>query len=73
MESYEEIDLMTEDPHDVAAVLRIFMRELPEPVIPFALYDPLIAVQRKLHLLCSAETYFRSLVLTWHIVIPFNL
>merc|ERR1712137_915746 len=30
----------------IAAVLRIFFREMPEPVIPFEMYEPLMEVQR---------------------------
>lgn len=44
--NYSEIDLSCCNVHDVAAVLRIFFRELPEPVIPFNLYEPLLEVQR---------------------------
>jgi len=44
--NYDEIDLSPYDVHDVAAVLRIFFRELPEPVIPFDLYEPLLKIQR---------------------------
>lgn len=32
--------------HDVAAVLRIYFRELPDPVIPFSFYEPLMEIQR---------------------------
>ena len=34
------------DVHDVGAVLRVFFRDLPEPVIPFRLYEPLMEIQR---------------------------
>lgn len=44
--SYSHIDLRKHDVHDVAAVLRIFFRDLPEPLIPFSLYEPLLSIQR---------------------------
>jgi hypothetical protein len=34
------------DVHDVAAVLRLYFRELPSPVIPFSFYEPLMEIQR---------------------------
>ena len=44
--SYDHIDLSKYNVHDVAAVLRIFFREMPEPVIPFDMYEPLLEIQR---------------------------
>lgn len=37
-----DVDLSAcEDPHVVASLLKMWFRELPEPVVPFSLYDPL--------------------------------
>ena len=41
-----DVDLLSYQIHDVASVLRCFFRELPEPVIPFDLYDSIIDIQR---------------------------
>lgn len=35
--------LATTDVHNVTGLLKFFLRELPEPLIPFDLYDPFIA------------------------------
>ena len=40
------IDLSKQPVHDVSAVFRNYFRELPEPLIPFELYEPLMKVQR---------------------------
>ena len=34
------------DAHDIGAVLRGFFRDLPEPIIPFGLYEPLLKIQK---------------------------
>jgi len=46
LKSFDSIRLVDLDVHDVAAVLRVYFRELPVPVIPFEFYEPLMNVQR---------------------------
>lgn len=46
LKNYDSIALSSYKTHDIAAVLRIFFREMPEPVIPFEMYEPLMEVQR---------------------------
>jgi len=46
LKNYSSVDLSEADPHDIARILRIFLRDLPEPVIPFDLYEPLVSIQR---------------------------
>lgn len=42
----ERVDLAAvRDPHAVASLLKMYLRDLPEPLIPEALYDPLLATQ----------------------------
>ena len=42
----ERVDLaVVRDPHAVASLLKMYLRDLPEPLIPEALYDPLLATQ----------------------------
>ena len=50
LKSYDSIQLASYNVHDVAAVLRVFFREMPEPVIPFEMYEPLMEVQRNVDL-----------------------
>lgn len=38
----EELNLQKLNPHTSAALLKMFFRELPDPVFTFALWDPLI-------------------------------
>ena len=45
-----EVNFGTYNIHDVGAVLRIFFRELPDPLIPFRLYEPLMEIQRDVSL-----------------------
>ena len=33
--------------HDVATILKEFFRELPEPLLPRVVYQPLLAIQSK--------------------------
>lgn len=33
--------------HDVATILKEFFRELPEPLLPREVYQPLLAIQSK--------------------------
>ena len=35
--------LSCEEPHAVSGLLRLFLKQLPDPVIPFSLYDDFIA------------------------------
>lgn len=40
----EDVDLSTEqDPHTVTGLLKYYFRELPEPLMTFALYEQFIA------------------------------
>ena len=42
----DRVDLATvRDPHAVASLLKMYLRDLPEPLIPEALYDPLLETQ----------------------------
>lgn len=34
------------NPHNVAGLIKLYLRELSEPLMTFALYDPFIATQR---------------------------
>jgi len=45
-DGFKDVDLSKQNPHDVAEVLRGFFRDLPEPVIPFHLYEPLVKIQK---------------------------
>eukprot|EP01119_Soliformovum_irregulare_P008996 TRINITY_DN22107_c0_g1_i1.p1 TRINITY_DN22107_c0_g1~~TRINITY_DN22107_c0_g1_i1.p1 ORF type:complete len:423 (-),score=94.69 TRINITY_DN22107_c0_g1_i1:163-1404(-) len=36
-----------EDPHVVASLLKLYLREIPEPVFPFCIYDQLIAIHQR--------------------------
>jgi hypothetical protein len=58
LKSYSSIDLHDADPHDIARILRIFLRDLPEPVIPFDLYEPLVSIQRMWRL--AGSTHVRE-------------
>jgi len=41
-----DVDLSTiDDPHAVAAILKLYLRELPEPPFTFSLYDSWISIQ----------------------------
>ncbi|KAL6050455.1 hypothetical protein QOT17_019833, partial [Balamuthia mandrillaris] len=39
----EPIDFSKLCPHDVAGLLKVFLRELPEPLLTFELYEPIMA------------------------------
>lgn len=41
------IDVSFENAHDCGAVLKLYLRELKEPLIPFAHYEHFLAVQKK--------------------------
>lgn len=42
----------SEDVHTVASLLKLYLRELPEPVIPFTLFDRALAVAK-----CKSNAY----------------
>jgi hypothetical protein len=47
MTSGEDVDLSTcRDPHTVASLLKQYLRELPEPILTFDMYDSYIAAVR---------------------------
>lgn len=50
----EELLLEDEKPHTLASVLKLFFRQLPEPVIPYSYYDKFI---RSTDLESQSETY----------------
>ncbi|XP_008047606.1 GEM-interacting protein [Carlito syrichta] len=43
------VDLSGNSPHDVSSVLKRFLQELTDPVIPFHLYDAFISLAKTLH------------------------
>lgn len=43
----EDVDLGLADVHTVAGLMKLYLRELPEPLLTFRLYDPLITVVRR--------------------------
>ncbi|EAW84843.1 GEM interacting protein, isoform CRA_e, partial [Homo sapiens] len=43
------VELSGNSPHDVSSVLKRFLQELTEPVIPFHLYDAFISLAKTLH------------------------
>lgn len=45
--SGEDVDLgICRDPHTVASLLKQYLRELPEPILTFDMYDSYIAAVR---------------------------
>ncbi|XP_055975449.1 GEM-interacting protein [Sorex fumeus] len=42
------VDLSGHSPHDIAGVLKRFLQELPEPVVPFHLYDAFMSLAKTL-------------------------
>jgi len=55
LQDFDAIRLEDLAVHDVAAVLRIYFRELPVPVIPFEYYEPLMEIQRDVNLEISVR------------------
>jgi len=50
-----------EDPHIIAGLLKLYLRELPSPLFPFELYDKLIeAHQNKEHTLSILQFLFKE-------------
>ncbi|XP_006199215.1 GEM-interacting protein isoform X1 [Vicugna pacos] len=45
----ELVDLSGNSPHDVSSVLKRFLQELTDPVVPFHLYDAFISLAKTLH------------------------
>nr|XP_014338685.1 PREDICTED: GEM-interacting protein isoform X4 [Bos mutus] len=43
------VDLSGNSPHDVSSVLKRFLQELTDPVVPFHLYDAFISLAKTLH------------------------
>jgi hypothetical protein len=43
LQTGKKIDLTGEDIHNVAGLLKLFFRELPEPLLTFELYESFIA------------------------------
>jgi hypothetical protein len=43
---WEKADLTKYNPHGLAYLIKHFFRNLPEPIFPFELYDPLVEVAR---------------------------
>lgn len=42
-----QLDIIaSEDVHTVASLLKLYLRELPEPVIPFSLFDDAIRISK---------------------------
>ena len=45
----DKVDLdSVKDPHAVASLLKMYLRDLPEPLIPEALFEPLVATQTQI-------------------------
>ncbi|MGH0185850.1 UNVERIFIED_CONTAM: hypothetical protein FKN15_019546 [Acipenser sinensis] len=40
----EQVELSEHSPHDITGVLKHFLKELPEPVVVFDLYDEFMAL-----------------------------
>lgn len=40
------IDLSQYSPHDISGVLKLFLRELPEPLLHFELYDEFLQIAK---------------------------
>lgn len=58
----EDVNLeKVRDPHVVCGLLKLYLRELPEPLMTFQLYEPLIAVQACPDKVLQMK-YFRSLM-----------
>uniref|UniRef100_A0A4X1U4C0 GEM-interacting protein n=1 Tax=Sus scrofa TaxID=9823 RepID=A0A4X1U4C0_PIG len=43
------VDLSGNSPHDISSVLKRFLQELTDPVVPFHLYDAFISLAKTLH------------------------
>ena len=50
----EEVELSAYSPHSVSGLLKMWLRELPEPLLTFELYQPLLDLFRQLQLQHSA-------------------
>jgi len=61
-----EVDFRVCSVHDVAGLVKLYLRELPEPLIPFALYANVIETQQKLEKTSDEKAYQRDLILVLH-------
>lgn len=47
--SGDDVELGPVDTHTVAGLLKLYLRELPEPLLTFSLYEPFVAAVRRSH------------------------
>ncbi len=59
----EIVDLSTVDIHDIACLFKLFLRELPSPLIPFTLFEEQIKPFSELPLLLFLSSLLTSLSL----------
>ncbi len=52
-------------PHTVAALLKLYLRELPEPLLTFELYDCFQAANGKYELLCRILSYMSFCIMNF--------
>lgn len=49
----QNVDFADYEPHCIASVLKKFLRELPDPIIPVQWYDRFLEASRKCHSSCN--------------------